>query len=146
MCHLLSRRTAIIGALAFGLPVQAQDRALFGGGLTARIPAGFAAQTDAGALHVTQTAAVRAPLRLTLRVDPDFSLHRRWLPNRRGDIRYTILNAGGAGSGGPVQELRATRQLSDGTPLALLAQLQAEFRPDFEAALTMLSSVHRPPQ
>ncbi|OAN76221.1 hypothetical protein A8B78_01665 [Jannaschia sp. EhC01] len=139
----LTRRAVMIGAIAMAFPARAETWVAFNDHLVALVPPGFHAEIRDDALHVTQTEAVRNPLTMTLRVTADFRLHRRWFPNRRGDIRYTIQNLGGSGSGGPVHELRAVRNAQ--APLALIAQRQAESRPDFEIALDLLSSVRRPP-
>ncbi|ABD56557.1 Tsi3 family protein [Jannaschia sp. CCS1] len=142
----LSRRALIIGGLALATPAHAEGPVTFASGLLVDIPRGFAAQIDGDLLRVSQTEAVRAPLSATLRVDPHFSLHRTWVANRVADIRFTVRDTGGAGSGGPVHELRARRQLDDGTLLALIAYRQAEGAPDFEIALDLLSSVRRLPE
>ena len=136
----LTRRALLLAPLVVAVPLWAETPLVFHDGLVAYVPPGFEAEVDGATLRVVQSAAVRTPLSMTLRVARNFDLHRLWFPNRRGDIRYTTRNIGGAGSGGPVHELRAVREAV--VPLALVARQQAERRPDFGIALDLLSSVH----
>ncbi len=142
--RLITRRYALFGTLSFAaFPAYGQEWTKLSPETEVQIPLGFAVDLSDGTLSFRQITLVRSPLTMQIRVDPNFALHRIWFASRHGSIRYTTANLGGEGSGGPMHELRALRILNGGIRLGLIAQRQAEGRPDFLAALDVLSSARR---